>query len=457
MSKLDDDIAFLNAEEAWDYLAGGEERRCLSATRSTRYRVRKGRLEWSDGFGWFTHAYRGEGMPPRLAPYAIAPDEPAARAAATEAALADLPPNPQRDSWVRGEMAIGLDTQEAEARDRIREAGEAFERRVEAHGMGKLQALGALADALPVDVEAERAISKLAAAKRADREVRPIERSCCREARERVAELEGRLARYQTEQMDRLRDLDAERSGIAQERDAALVKVADLEAKLAEAEAGNVEDYAGACEERDAAIAERDKLADEYSAIREHAGLSDSHETVNGYISKLRAEVERLTKDNEHLKFVIESTDDTPAMFIALPTDTTTPLDPAQRAVALMGERLVALDGRTIRQNGDWYDILLEHGWVALDEEDTILRDLIDPTVTVTLAPEPAPERRKLTFGEAVEYIPTSGGAEFTAKVDGLQLRLKGDVFGRAVVVSVTGRAIGITPAMLAAEWEAAQ
>ncbi|MCA9647415.1 MAG: hypothetical protein KC492_42285, partial [Myxococcales bacterium] len=122
-------------------------------------------------------------------------DDPDARTTATEAALANLPPNPQRDSWVRGEMAIGLDEREAEERDRIREAGEAFERRVEAHGMGKLQALGALADALPVDVEAERAISKLAAAKRADREVRPIERSCCREARERVKRQRRELRR----------------------------------------------------------------------------------------------------------------------------------------------------------------------------------------------------------------------------------------------------------------------
>ncbi|MCA9648103.1 MAG: hypothetical protein KC492_45735, partial [Myxococcales bacterium] len=143
---------------------------------------------------------------------------------------------------------------------------------------------------------------------------------------------------------------------------------------------------------------------------------------------------------------------------ITLPTDTTTPLDLAQRAVALMGERLVALDGRTIRQNGDWYDILLEHGWEALGEEDTILRDLIDPTVTVTLAHEPEPERRKLTFGEAVECaVGGVVGETFATSGDwSIEAAMRpGTVSFYEKQPDGTRQRIGLRPAMLAAEWEA--
>lgn len=644
----------LNAAEAWDYLAGGEVRRCFTGGGEVPLptRVRDGQAEVL-ACGEWVRTCNGK---LNADAYTIAPDEPAA-----EQALADLPPNPQRDSWVRGEMAIGLDAREAEARQLGREARELAKsqsaqlseaRRNLKDAEGKLETLRSvrtdICKALGLGLDATWG---------------DVERRCVAH-RERVAELEHSLSEADQSNNDRLGEIESAEKRIAdleaklaeaqgalalvtptlkraeQERDAAIAELAEL--KDAHRRLSQDYDEAGKSFERlSAAIAERDELRAEVKANAErldtwrgqsadirgalnlphdaewetvfraverlHAevsawrrvfldeiplGDSDPNDSTfwpahwcnheiesRAQLAKLRAEVERLAKEAgemfeaycklcpcptcggrgidgdesgswecetcrgactverdvvELLRDQVDRYKDAFALVrteeygnaspeavahqfgrmlkaweernaadapgngllladatdlestlhqntvVTLPTDTTTPLDLAQRAVALMG-------GRVIR--GHWADEPIDYRqgesllglkfiearvgegeWGARREANPWVSDSWGRCGYVTLAPEPEPERRKLTFGEAVEAIDVDHELVFRATIGGQTYEMrgygvshdKGNLPG-AVVVWIdplatvrSHRMQRITPAMLAAEWEAA-
>ena len=325
---------------------------------------------------------------------------------------------------------------------------------------------------------------------------------CCCEARERVAELEGDVMALvqERDQLDRrVGEQHGELSDLAS-------KNSDLEAKLAEAvvySQNATDDYLRVIEEAQNATDERDKLRAELDAWRrvfldEIPGDSDPNDATfwpahwrnheietRGKLERLRAEVEWLKRDwwsvcqwlalddeNAHPGLVCATIDDLQHRAITLPADTTTPLDLAQRAVALMG-------GRVLRRHVPGGDItapyyrdhrigeageneICDSGgntWYMANAHSLALLFCHTETVTLAPEPEPEPERRKLSFGEAVEELETNHELEFSAMVNGERLLLKwqygtGVRPGGAIVVTASDYLQRITPAMLAAEWE---
>lgn len=187
---------------------------------------------------------------------------------------------------------------------------------------------------------------------------------------------------------------------------------------------------------------------------------------------KLRAEVERLTRDwwsvcqwlaldDDHPGIVCAAIDDLQHRTITLPTDTTTPLDLAQRAVALMGGRELMCRGFRFRMRETTVeildnDILDNDNWRHVGREWTgsLLWD-----DDVTLAPEPAHAPRKLSFGEAVELATKAQHMASVATLeDGPGYLIRSERKEAVVYLNDddTWEPARLTPAMLAAEWEAA-
>lgn len=206
-----------------------------------------------------------------------------------------------------------------------------------------------------------------------------------------------------------------------------------------------------------------DELTADLDAVFEALGLARQNyddgrilpasEAVEA-VDKLRAEVERLT-----------------TLAITLPTDTTTPLDLAQRAVALMGGRVVflpldraawlRLDGYgrlQIRFPADDH-LAPDSTWSDLDDAADSWWGRVMSDQVVTLAPEPEPARRKLSFGEAVELACSVGKDEGrrgpVATWNGYKIVC--DPRGLAEIINSGGVRVLLSPALLAAEWEACE
>lgn len=199
-------------------------------------------------------------------------------------------------------------------------------------------------------------------------------------------------------------------------------------------------------------------------------------------VEKLRAEVERLSAfegDSQVLTEVVgllelddeavsediyTAISDLQQAAITLPTDTTTPLDLAQRAVALMGGRelLVVRSHDTVpirckaRESGELCALDGVGRWVRTSWGLAMLT-----CNKVTLAPEPEPERRKLTFGEACLVECPEGQAVLEVamvKRDNQRWILERYSRGHIrfhVHTSTASWFADFAPWMLAAKWEA--
>lgn len=156
------------------------------------------------------------------------------------------------------------------------------------------------------------------------------------------------------------------------------------------------------------------ELEEGIGGIAADLGLSDGADFGDMHVAiyKLRAEVERLTKCQASQRAQIGA---------------------LERELGETNAELTEAEGRAI----------------TLPTDTTMLA-----CNKVTLALEPEPARRKLTFEEAVEAIEGDHGLEFSALAHKALLMRCGPL-GGVEVVNHLGVRLGITPAMLAAEWEA--